>query len=391
MMRSTGLHTYELDDVDAAVTEIKAGLETFPLMEHTVGIIMCDPEYIDSGIYEAVCAALPFPVAGATTMTQAVEGECGILMLTVLVLTGDDVFFSVAMTEEIVVSNDALTPTRVCFAEAVRNLPSEPKLILAFPPLIADNAGDTYAEALTALCPGVPIFGTLAISDSIAFDNCATLCNGEASLTKMAFILVAGTVNPRFLIATIDDHNKTPYSGEITKSEKNIVSEINGVSTYEYFAGIGLANNGKLDDGLRFIPILIDFKKRADYDGVPVVRAFVSLTENGDAICRGYMYQNSVFTVINPTAEDVLQSSVELTEKIKAIPDRRATLIFSCVVRRMMFGAKPLSEATMIAEKLKGDSPFMLAYAGGEICPTSVCEGDVTNRFHNHSIIACIL
>jgi hypothetical protein len=207
----------------------------------------------------------------------------------------------------------------------------------------------------------------------------------------MAFIVVAGAVNPRFLIATVDDRNKTPYSGEITKSEKNIVHEINDVSTYESFADIGLAKNGKLDDGFQFVPILIDFKKRADYDGVPVVRAIVYLTENGDAICRGYMYQNSVFTVINPTAEDFLQSSAELIEKIKAIPDRQATLIFSCVVRRIMFGAKPLIEAAMVEEKLKGGSPFMLAYAGGEICPTSVRAGNVTNRFHNYSIIACIL
>jgi hypothetical protein len=47
MMRSIGLHTYELDDAEVAVAEIKAGLESFPLMEHSVGVIMCDPEYIE--------------------------------------------------------------------------------------------------------------------------------------------------------------------------------------------------------------------------------------------------------------------------------------------------------------------------------------------------------
>ncbi|MDR1580213.1 MAG: FIST C-terminal domain-containing protein [Synergistaceae bacterium] len=391
MMRSIGLHTYELDNADIAVAEIKAGLETFPLMEHSAGVIMCDPEYIESGVYKAVCEALPFPVAGATTMTQVVDGEAGILMLTVLVLTSDDVFFSVGMTDEIAPDNDALTPTRACFEDAVKRLPSEPKLILAFPPLIAENAGDAYVEALAALSPGVPIFGTLAISDSIAFDNCSTLCRGEASPVKMAFIVVAGAVNPRFLIATLDDRNKTPYSGEITKSEKNIIREINGVSTYEYFADIGLAKDGKLDQGLQFVPILVDFKKRGDYDGIPVIHAIVYLDENGDAVCRGYMYQNSVFTIVNPSAEDILQSSVKLAERIKAIPDRRATLIFSCVVRRMAFGAEPLLEAEMIEKNLKGSSSFMLGYSGGEICPTSVRADGVTNRFHNYSIIACIL
>jgi hypothetical protein len=385
------LYTYEIDDANIAVAEIKAGLEAFPLMEHSVGIIMCDPEYVDSGVCEAVCAALPFPVAGATTMTQAVDGGIGILMLTVLVLTGDDVFFSVAATAEITAGNDALTPTRACFEEAVKALPSEPKLILAFPPLIAENAGDAYVEALTALCPGVPIFGMLATSDSIALDDCSTLCNGAASPTKMSLIVAAGAIEPRFLIATVNDDNKTNYSGEITNSEENIVREINGLSPYEYFANIGLAKDGKLDPGLQSVPILIDFKKRGDYDGVPVVRLIVRHDENGDAIFRGYMYQNSVFTVINSAAEDVLQSSAELAEKIKAIQDRRATLIFSCVVRRMTFGAEPLIEAAMTEEKLRGSSPFMLAYAGGEICPTSVRAEGVTNRFHNYSVIACIL
>jgi hypothetical protein len=57
----------------------------------------------------------------------------------------------------------------------------------------------------------------------------------------------------------------------------------------------------------------------------------------------------------------------------------------------MAFGTEPLREAELIAEKLSGASPFMLAYSGGEICPTSHSENRVTNRFHNYSIIACVL
>jgi hypothetical protein len=324
-------------------------------------------------------------------MTQAVNGEVGILMLTVLVMTGDDVFFSTGLTEEISPDNDAITPLRVSFDDAAARLPSEPKLILAFPPLIAENAGDVYVEAFAELCPGVPIFGTLAISDSVIFDNCWTLHNGEASEAKMAFIVVAGDIAPQFLIATSDDSNKMPYSGEITKSYKNIVQEINGISPYDYFVDIDLAKDGKLDEGLQFVPMLVDFKKRDDYDGIPVIHAITHLDENGNAVCRGYMHQNSVFIIINPNANDLLESAAEFIERIKAIPDRRATLIFSCVVRRMTFGTKPLVEAELVEKELSGGSPFMLGYAGGEICPTSVREDGVTNRFHNFSIIACVL
>jgi hypothetical protein len=45
----------------------------------------------------------------------------------------------------------------------------------------------------------------------------------------------------------------------------------------------------------------------------------------------------------------------------------------------------------MFDEKLGEGSPYMFAYAGGEICPTSVCDEKVVNRYHNYSIIACIL
>jgi hypothetical protein len=56
MMRAIGLYTYELDNINVVVAEIQARREAFPLMKRTVGVITRDPEYIDSGIYEAVCA-----------------------------------------------------------------------------------------------------------------------------------------------------------------------------------------------------------------------------------------------------------------------------------------------------------------------------------------------
>ncbi|MDR1291971.1 MAG: FIST C-terminal domain-containing protein [Clostridiales Family XIII bacterium] len=391
MIRSIGLHTYEIDDAEAAVAEINAELEGFSLMENTVGVIMCDPDYLDSGVYTAVCEALPFPVAGVTTTTQAVNGEVDILILTVLVMTSDDVFFSVGVTEEIAVDNDALNPTRASFEEAVKALPSEPKLILTFPPQIEGNAGDTYVEALGELCPGVPLFGTSAINDTVDAEHFFTLFNGDTSRNRMAFILIAGNIKPRFLVSVINDRNKTQFSGEITKSKDNIVQEINGIPAYDYFESIGVVKDGKLDEGFQFIPMLTEFKKRDDYDGVPTVRVIVYVDKDGDAVCRGNMYQNSIFTITTPAMDEVLQSSTEFIDKIVAMPDRQATLIFSCIIRRMTLGTTPLTEAEMVDGKLGGGSPYMFAYAGGEICPTSIRDGKAVNRYHNYSIIACIL
>jgi hypothetical protein len=207
----------------------------------------------------------------------------------------------------------------------------------------------------------------------------------------MAFILVSGNVKPRFLISIINDRNKTQFSGEITECKDNIVQEINGMSAYDYFESIGIVKDGKLDEGFQFIPMLVDFKKRDDYDGVPAVRVIAYVDKNDGAICRGNMYQHSIFTITNPTMDDILQSSTEFVDKIEAMPDRQATLIFSCIIRRMTLGTTPLTEAEMVKEKLGDGSPFMFAYAGGEICPTSVRDGKAVNRYHNYSIIACVL
>jgi hypothetical protein len=385
------MYTYELDDPAIAVQEIMTQLEKIRLLKNTIGILMCDPEFIDSGVYPAVCQALPFAVAGATTMSQGVNGVADILMLTLMVLTSDDVFFEAGFTEPIPNGGDALAPTKTVYEAVAAQLPEKPKLVLVFPPLLLQNSGDRYIEAFEGLCPDTPVFGTLAISDSIDFKNCCTLWNGESSLSRMAFILVAGNVSPHFFIATVSNTNTLPYSGEITKSEGNIVQEINDVRTSEYFESIGFAKHGVLDEGIQFVPLRLDLKKRTDYDGVPVMRAMVTFDENGYGVGRGNMYQNSVFTLINPTGDDTMKTSTELVDKLAAVTNPQAAIIFSCLVRRMTLGDKPLTEANMIVEKLSGLVPFMFAYAGGEICPTSHSPTKVTNRFHNYSIIACVL
>jgi hypothetical protein len=358
---------------------------------------MCDPEFIETGAYAAVSGSLPFPTAGATTMTQAVNGQAGMLMLTLMVLTSDDVFFETGYTEPLSGGCDIAALSKAAYQGAAAKLPEKAKLILAFPPLIAEIAGDQYIGAFETFCPGTPVFGTLSVDDSIKFSSSSTLHSGKSSLAKMSFILASGNISPRFFIATMSDNNKLPYTGEITKSEGPFLKEINNIPTKDYFESIGFAKNGKLDEGIQFVPFLIDCKKRADYDGVPVVRALVYLDENGYGVCRGYMYQNSVFIITNPSKEDILKTSLELMEKLDAIPDRQATLIFSCVARRMSCGTNTLAEARMITDKLstsfsgKVGFPFMLAYSGGEICPTSNTQTRVTNRFHNYSIIACVL
>lgn len=395
MINSTSIYTYELDDVQVAIDQLKEQLdEKVTLLKNTAGVIMCDPEFIEAGILEAVCNEFPFPLVGSTTMTQGVNGEVNMLMLTIMIFTSDDVYFSVGQTESIkneFSETSIYEATKDVFNSSLEELPSAPKLAIVFPPLLSEIGGDQYVDAIEKLSPGIPIFGTLAIEDSLDFADCATIYEGESSKDQLSYLLLSGEVSPRFVVGTVSENNSLPYTGEITKSTAHIVYEINDMPTSTYFESIGLAKNGTLNDGLSFVPILIDFKKKADYDGIPVIRAMLYLDETGAGICRGYMYQNSVFSLSSPSKEDVLLTTGGVIDQINEMEDKQAVLIFSCMVRRMTLGPQPLAEGQLIDEKYASDVPYMLGYAGGEICPTSSTENSVTNRFHNFSIIACVL
>ena len=114
MLKCASAYTYEIDDPEAAFKEIKAQLdEKITLLEHTVGIIMCHPEFVGSGVLKHISEQLPFDSAGATTSSQAVNGEAGELILTIFVMTSDDVWFRTGVTGDLSEHIDA--PVKAAF------------------------------------------------------------------------------------------------------------------------------------------------------------------------------------------------------------------------------------------------------------------------------------
>jgi hypothetical protein len=392
MLKAATLFTYEVDDPELAVRELQDQLaEKIVLLKNTVGVLLCDPEFVHSDIVQAISASLPFPLVGATTMAQAINGETGVLLLTIMVLTSDDICFATGFTEPAAAGDDILASLRGAYEDAARRLGVKPAFILVFPPLIPEISGNLYIDALRILCPKTPIFGAMAADDMLTHERCRTIHNGFNSSASTAFVLVGGNVSPRFFVATISENKLLPYGGEITKSHGNVVEEINDVLASKYFESIGLAKDGVLDPGLPFLPFVLDFRKRDDYDGVPVVHELVHLDQNGFAVCRGDMYQNSTFKLGIFESEDILETSRRLIEQLNSQRDAQAIIIFSCLARRMSFGVEPLREFYMINELMNQQTPYMASYAGGEICPTSYTKDSITNRFHNYSLIACVL
>ena len=208
----------------------------------------------------------------------------------------------------------------------------------------------------------------------------------------MPFILCYGNINPRFIVGTFPEDKVMPYRGEITKSNGSLVSEINNINAYKYFESIGFVNNGVLQENFNFVPFAIDQKKRADYDGIPVIRGIALFTEDGSAIFRGDVDEGSTFSLLTCETEDVLTATEQKIKQMNELPDVNGALLFPCIARRMMtMGNNPLMELETVKNTIHPEIPFIMGYAGGEISPTLGRNGIPTNRFHNYSLIILVI
>ena len=189
MIRCAGVFTYEVDDKEVALKELNAQIEKqVPLLKNTIGIVMCHPEFVFSGVMKYICQNLPFETVGATSAAQAVNGESGEMIFTVFVITSDDNEFKCGVTGAVVC--DLKGAVEEAFKESCGSMTESAKLIITFAPVVDGYSGDDYANAWQNLSPGTPIFGGGSADDTINFANCETICNGESHKDKIVFVNV---------------------------------------------------------------------------------------------------------------------------------------------------------------------------------------------------------
>lgn len=386
MIRAINAITMEIDDIPAAVSEILDQLD-LPgnQLAHTVGMITCHYEFVQSGVVAALCEALPFDVVGSSTTGQAVNGDREVLSLALLMLTSNDVSFSAACSASISQALEA--PVRAAYREAAESLGTAPRMMLTFAPLLLQYAGDQYVDILDDVSGGVPNFGTLSMDDTKAYDCCYTIYNGQCTQDTLALLLLAGDVQPVFKAITVSGQNVLSQETMITKSAGNLVQEINGTPFVTFLEGLGLSNEDKVADGLNYLICMLD-----THDGAPPTsKVLIGINEQGDGICGGYMPEGAALHISTLEREDVLRATGEtIGEMLTLAQDKSVLLAFSCHTRNVVLGSDVYAEFDA-ARNLVGDAlPFLMSCSGGEICPYVDEAGRIINRFHNNALVVCM-
>lgn len=380
-------YTYELDDIELAVSELLEQLDLDRnLRKNAVGLVTCYAEFIETGVVSALSERLPFDIVGCTTLATGTAGEYGMMMLSLAVLTGDDVSFSAVMSQPLPGGDALQGALRAAYGRAAASLSEAPKLIITFLPLIKNMGGEPIALGLDAISGGVPVFGLISCNDSVGLEGPQTICNGRASTDALSMVLVSGDIHPRFFLTIMPDTNIQSQKAIITSSKGNVMMEVNDIPITDYLKSLGLSAKDGME-GSSAIPFIVDYG-----DGTkPVARAIYSMTPEGYAACGGAMPEGSTLAIGSISYDGVLETAGQAMDELLAAPDINGALIFPCQSRNLVLGADADAEMKIITNRIGGSIPYIMGYAGGELCPAYGEAGKPFNRFHNFTFITCVL
>ena len=386
MIKTLVAYTTEIDDVDLAVESIRSQIRSEDLCLHSIGIISCHYEFIHSGAMKAICEALPFEVAGAVTVNQSTNQAAEAFLLTVMILTGDDASFTVGITPPL--REDPYRIIEDSYIELASSCGKVPALALSFIPFMLNFSSDEFLDVFTRVSNGVPCFGTIALDATDTFKDCYVFANGEHFIDRIVTVFIYADIHPRFFIGTISPDKILPKPALVTKSNNNILMEVNGHPVDQYFQDLGLTNEYDSQYATASLPFLLDYR-----DGTPQVsKVFISHTPERYAVCMGTIPEGTMMYVGVFDKDDVLLTTGNAVRHAlsECAGNASGMLMYSCVARNMSLGGEPMVELELVRSIVGDQLPFVLAYSGGELCPTECCNAKAINRFHNNTFIVCV-
>jgi hypothetical protein len=386
MVKMLSACTAEIDDVDAAVEEIQGQLDaSHALLSNSVGIIACHYEFIKTGVVEELCKGLPFPVTGCTTLGNAARDKYGVELLSILVLTSDDVAFSVAISEELDVA-DIDAGIGGVYNRALENLGGDPAMILAYAPFMPSLGAVPIMNAINRLGGGIPVFGTISCDSTPGFSESRVIHNGAAEQNSLALVLLKGNIQPKFSLITIPEANIQKLTAVVTDSEECLVKTVNDMPFLDYLETVGIPKSGVIASSSSF-PIIVDYNDGSK----PIGLGIYSTTPEGYALLGGEIPVGSSVAIASMDYAGILQTAEEAVRKATAQGDASGLLIYPCLTRSLALGANSDDEMKTIVETLGGKFPYQICYSGGEICPVATGDGTLLNRVHNFTCIICVL
>ncbi|MDR0886275.1 MAG: FIST C-terminal domain-containing protein [Clostridiales Family XIII bacterium] len=386
MITVRSAQTSAIKDNNLALTEIMEQLQ-FHLFsrEHGVAIITCYSDFIDNGLIDLLVEAIPYDIAGITTVASANMEGYGEVTCSVIVYMSDEITFSSAMTQSITKGNMDANIANT-YKHAAANHSGRPAMILAFAPYLADVDCAEVVASLDQASGGVPIFGGYPIDHTPDLRSKRTILNYDYSYDRMCIILFYGDIHPTFLVTTVSDQYINNVEGIVTKAEGSHIIEVDNEPFVNFLIRSGMVHDGALN--VITTPFLVDLKDGSQ----PVLRAISEVSPEGHGILSTTIREGAGLRTAELVVQDVLESEELVVDTALSLDDVNSILFMPCISRFTALGSNRLAGMETVCNLVDGRLPFLLSYCYGEICPVpGPVPGQLVNSYHNFSTVACIL
>ena len=382
----------DLDGADAAL-DILRQLGDFPLKENSCGILIVEP----TCDYEEALATLRaelghVPLIGATSLAQLSKSGYRKLGLTLLLLTADDCWFSIAGVDNL--NENGEEKIRAVYNEALAGLEGkEPAGAFVFSKLTPNMPERAKLVLLDELIGQKPIVGGIA-SDNYTRTTEHVFVNDTIYSGGYAILLVAGNFRPIVNVGSVPNKGLARY--HVTESEGNVLKSIDNTPIIDFLVSNGV--NIDTPVGLLFAPFS-DIAGDSNGVDTPVCRPLMGIDkEKGIAKTHVNMPQGSMvsFQIIEGahlklTAEEAARKTLKQIEDSAGSGYEYSTLFcVTCAGRHAVLAFEHEYEG-IIARQFFADKMEVAGFYGfAEIGPTSIAaDGCAKNNTHNLSVIFC--
>jgi hypothetical protein len=384
MIKVMTAYTTEPYDVDYAVQEILTRLGK-DFLANSIGLLFCNFEFLESSLARTLCGRLPFNVAGCVSQGFAVKDADETFMLTLMVLSSDDVEFVSGVSASLTAGGEGAVEAlyRDLLGRGT-NRREQPALMFAFPPMCTGLTGNAIVCALDRASGGVPVFGSIAVDHVVEMRAPGTIYNGEHYADRLPLVMLRGNIKPRFFARTLPGGVQIMQSAEITEAKGNRLISINNIPARTFMEKIGIGNQGM--NIIYAFPLVVD-----SHDGSePRLIALSKADSEGALISEQDIPRSGTVTIGAIDEKLVIESARCLVDEIKEMSVLNGLLVFSCLSRVLTL-KNPVEEMTLFRREFADQpAPFLYAYSGGEICPLyKPGEARPVNGFHQFTIAAC--
>ena len=438
-MKSATAISYELDDIVKAAEDLTSQIKSkFTFGKHTVALLFGQPDMEIGALSAAVSRELGCHVVGGTTAAGALLTNEGYHELAIMlhVLSGDDCFFAVAISDSL--TADPEKKISDAYREACRNLEevyngasadagvdadtgvgtsadagvdagasagadtgvgasagAEPKMVVCVASIVPGIASDCILEKISALCGNLPVFGFNA-ADDFEFSKQQVYLDGETGGDRIAILLLSGNVRPIFQTTNLAG-KQALEKRLVTKSRDNVICEIEGKPAFEYIKSFPFINDETT--ALFNYQFFVEMQNDVLNDGIPVSRALNTYDkETGEVTCFANVPENSYIGLLYCDGNDVAKTSEagikDFLGKLQTTGGDyiySTVLIATCSLRNMFLADMRETEGDLVKALMPPNLTTSGVYAFGEIAPTSIRGGEAVNRFHNATFTLCAI